>query len=465
VVPPRPKPGRKPATDEPASKRKAQNRESQRAFRARKQQKLTEMQTQVESQEQRHRMEINSKISELHEREARISKLEALLAQYQENDLKTKREIDFWKNESDSLRKQLNERRASVTSSDAQHAGFFQPGVHDSRHDSPTRQTMSTSTPMGNSPQAYGTPSTTGEIGCGKCRTGGPCACIEEIAKFMPAVPLAQTPARTTASPMKGVHVPAQDTAALFAEREIDFTAQFSSKRNNRVDAPRVDARPSIAFLTQTNEADSRCGFCTDESNCLCRDASLQAQNDYSDALSPQARPHAATTPNDTDGCSTTGPGTCADCVRDPKQRAWCQRVAQLKHSDEDYFSSQSPRSRHSSSSGLDPIEPRTHYAPVTTPGVSIGCSDAYKLFDGRVPTDQETMDWSTLKPISPSATKIDNLPGLGLPGRKYSAIELDTAGVIATLQQTMGPLTPREKDGDYAQLVLKAQERRHTPV
>ncbi|EPQ66639.1 hypothetical protein BGT96224_4650 [Blumeria graminis f. sp. tritici 96224] len=33
VIPPRPKPGRKPATDTPPTKRKAQNRAAQRAFR------------------------------------------------------------------------------------------------------------------------------------------------------------------------------------------------------------------------------------------------------------------------------------------------------------------------------------------------------------------------------------------------------------------------------------------------
>jgi hypothetical protein len=78
-IPPRPKPGRKPATDEPASKRKAQNRESQRAFRARKVAKLEEMQSTLDACAMRHREELEfteaSYKHELAEKMADIAKL------------------------------------------------------------------------------------------------------------------------------------------------------------------------------------------------------------------------------------------------------------------------------------------------------------------------------------------------------------------------------------------------------
>lgn len=467
VVPPRPKPGRKPATDEPASKRKAQNRESQRAFRARKAAKLTEMQTQVEDAEQRHRQALNEKMIELNDKELRINQLESLVAQLKESEKRTAQERDFWKGraiEHEEMVKQMKERNSPTGWGD-KHTAFFQPRMPNSRQDSPTRESLSAFTPLANTPQAYDTPKTM-DIGCGNCKAGGPCACMEEMAKlsntaFMAAVPLTQLPTRTSTSPMKGIKV--QSTAAesaIFAEREIDFTAQFANKRT------RLDTRPSIAFLTQTSEADSKCGFCTDDSNCLCRDASLQSVQRAGDDMAPPSRDWNGATPNEvtpsSNDCSTTGPGTCPDCMKDPKQKAWCQRVAQLKSSStSDYFSG-SPTSRNSSiSSGLDPIEPHTNYAPVSDMGLSsrysIGCSEAYKLFDGRVPTDQDNMDWSTLKPISPSARQ-DTLPSLHAP-RKYSALELDTAGVIATLQQSMGPLHPRKEDGAHADLVRIAQE------
>lgn len=48
VLPPRPKPGRKPSTDTPSTKRKAQNRAAQRAFRERKARKVSELEVMLE---------------------------------------------------------------------------------------------------------------------------------------------------------------------------------------------------------------------------------------------------------------------------------------------------------------------------------------------------------------------------------------------------------------------------------
>lgn len=53
VIPPRPKPGRKPSLEAPPSKRKAQNRESQRAYRERKAIAVKELETQLAQQAQR----------------------------------------------------------------------------------------------------------------------------------------------------------------------------------------------------------------------------------------------------------------------------------------------------------------------------------------------------------------------------------------------------------------------------
>ena len=47
VLPPRPKPGRKPSLDTPTTKRKAQNRAAQRAFRERKANKIQELELSI----------------------------------------------------------------------------------------------------------------------------------------------------------------------------------------------------------------------------------------------------------------------------------------------------------------------------------------------------------------------------------------------------------------------------------
>ncbi|KAH7134981.1 hypothetical protein B0J11DRAFT_426877, partial [Dendryphion nanum] len=410
VIPPRPKPGRKPATDEPASKRKAQNRESQRAFRARKAAKLTEMQDHVETTQQKHKHQLMEKeaietrlreeIRELKEKNRRLETEVAAMT----------RERDYWKS---------------------------------NRH-SQSSQSLPT-----NDLNTYNTPRTL--IGCGSCKSDGECACMDQISKldsspaFMSGTSLDTFPPRRISLPME-MQPLVNDP---YVDREIDFTSQFSSKKN------RHDTKTSINFMTQPHEP---CGFCTDDNNCLCRDQSLQLhssmdQNVHTPIGSRQP-------PTDR---SVSAPGTCDDCMRDPKKKAWCQRVAQLKRSETDYFSSR-PRSRNSAmSSPLDPMEPRI--APGPTPHInssnrsSIGCSDAYKLFDGRVPVDQDNMDWSSLNPHSPAIRK-DTLPAID-PSRTYSALELDTAGVIATLQQTIGPLLPRREDGPHANLVNIAESQR----
>lgn len=68
VLPPRPKPGRKPATDVPATKRKAQNREAQRAFRERRAARVAELEeilSDVKSKQVGRERELNESIKNL----------------------------------------------------------------------------------------------------------------------------------------------------------------------------------------------------------------------------------------------------------------------------------------------------------------------------------------------------------------------------------------------------------------
>src|SRR4051812_14305202 len=68
VIPPRPKPGRKPATDTPPTKRKAQNRAAQRAFRERRAARVGELEEQMEEEKHIHEQtvrELQDRISHL----------------------------------------------------------------------------------------------------------------------------------------------------------------------------------------------------------------------------------------------------------------------------------------------------------------------------------------------------------------------------------------------------------------
>jgi hypothetical protein len=426
VVPPRPKPGRKPATDEPASKRKAQNRESQRAFRARKAAKITEMQEQVDALSKKHRDELSAALAEQ-------QRLSLELNNAREATERVTKERDYWKDRSNqteaqhnTLQQRLREQNYPLNPYNDQQAVFFP------QHSSPTRS------PMG-SFSGYSSPKSMDQIGCGDCKLGGHCACIAKFAEvpnpFAGPIPNFQPPSRASASPLKGVQFQPADP---FADRETDFTGRYAKRQ-------KVDPRPSVTLLAQSsNDPDSKCGFCTDESNCLCRNQTLQYQQvpRYDNGVRPLS------------GVKTSEPGSCDACQSNPRQRAWCRRIAELKK--EEF--QPTPTSRNSSiGSILDTMEP--HIPDASTPygaKQTLGCSEAFKLFDGRVPMDPDNLEWMSHIRRVPSQARRDTMMHRS---RQYSAIELDTAGIIATLGNSMQPLRTRAEDGENTDIVRMAQE------
>jgi hypothetical protein len=102
----------------------------------------------------------------------------------------------------------------------------------------------------------------------------------------------------------------------------------------------------------------------------------------------------------------------------------------------------------------LSPLNSRTDsvvdFPPEKRNNSTIGCNDAFKLLDTvRMPMDSDRMDWiRTLKPVNVNAG------GMGLgrpvpmePMRRYSALELDTASIIATLQQSAANESRERRD------------------
>ncbi|KAI5303477.1 hypothetical protein KEM56_007505, partial [Ascosphaera pollenicola] len=97
VVPPRPKPGRKPATDTPPTKRKAQNRAAQRAFRERRAARVSELEEQMRQVEEEHNREISSL-------KAQIDSLSVQLQQY-------RNETGWWEKRCQNLEGELQVER------------------------------------------------------------------------------------------------------------------------------------------------------------------------------------------------------------------------------------------------------------------------------------------------------------------------------------------------------------------
>ncbi|KAI9725030.1 MAG: hypothetical protein M1812_000306 [Candelaria pacifica] len=371
VLPPRPKPGRKPATDTPPTKRKAQNRAAQRAFRERRASKVGELEEHI-----RH-------IEEEDEREQtglreHITRLEADVENY-------RAELEAWGNRAQALERELTNERAqkeqlrvearNLSQSDHETTDAVSPplGKPPSQEEPSRPQKLSgqgsTINLLGEEGGVIGcgncTPETRCEcmeqalkeepMGCGKCSVDTNCKCIEQAFGTSEIAWSRDLPAPTSKrphSPTKVVNNKRhQDRRAKIEaeELEIDFTAMYASnKARNRFNVMDSPERASPAMDRDP------CGFCSDGSHCLCAELELEATNDISEQTQlPPIRSHITPPPSDGDvQCSNNkieplhpnmsrslplsnpcanGPGTCAQCQKDPQSTLFCKSVAAMR--------------------------------------------------------------------------------------------------------------------------------------
>ncbi|KAL6706219.1 hypothetical protein ACN47E_005954 [Coniothyrium glycines] len=449
TVPPRPKPGRKPATDEPASKRKAQNRESQRAFRARKVQKVNDLAGELETMKREHRRQMIERAND-------IDQLEQNVRFLMQQNQRLAQDAQYWKDLHHGIPRPINHHVHF-----ADYTALYMHAQQDAQAESPL--CMSTPGALLTTPaaHAYGTPNTE-TFGCGNCKPDS-CACLDEITNDMTiennvltpmdAVPL---PSRKRSTSMRGIEQSTPTSIADDAQlqdMEVDFTTRF----------------------TRTTEAleGPGCGFCDNNPDvCLCRDESLRPI--AMDGFAALSRVASRDSMQDMKPKPLLkGPGSCSDCQANPRQREWCQgvaaRVAQLK------AEATPPRSRRGSSKSitLDVMEPKVessidHNKACASPvgERSIGCSEAFKLLDGRVPMDIDNMDWRNLKPVPHIPMhRNDRNDSFTMEPGTYSAIELDASSILTTLQHSRRALEPRPSDGAHASLVRIAEERRRATL
>lgn len=276
-------------------------------------------------------------------------------------------------------------------------------------------------------------------MGCDRC-TKDHCACFAEMTNDAAYEGDAMT------GILRGGHAESDDEKPIDpAELETDFTAAF--RKPNSTEFSSTEDKPD-------------CGFCAGEPDiCLCKGGSDQLGNESTSlartamGLSSEKKPNMA----------MTGPGSCADCQANPQQRAWCQRVAQLRSE------ATPPNSRRNSSKSttLETMEPKASTSidmsnstpPPAVSGRTVGCSEAFKLLDGRVDTE---MDWRQLKPVPQTFAQQDaRKDTFTMEPGMYSAMELDASSILTTLQHAQRPLRPRETDGTHVRLIQEAEERR----
>lgn len=212
VIPPRPKPGRKPATDTPPTKRKAQNRAAQRAFRERRAARVGELEEQLEAENLEHEKALQAlqdKIRRLEmDAQALQSRCEVLENMLDKERAERSKEVDVLRRRLHDATQQQHPRQQSLPSlasvPHAQHTFAPQPlrhhrpsapsaRVHEGRA-STSSLTSAVSPNDNNTPHR---PATTHSFsisqiisppedieqaptGCGNCEPTGPCACADE---------------------------------------------------------------------------------------------------------------------------------------------------------------------------------------------------------------------------------------------------------------------------------------------
>ncbi|KAM0433936.1 hypothetical protein ACHAPT_003880 [Fusarium lateritium] len=390
VIPPRPKPGRKPATDTPPTKRKAQNRAAQRAFRERRAARVGELEEQLDQQreaQEKHETELKDKIHELEldvqSFRSRCMLLENMLDRERQDRIRVETEAE-------TLKRRLDE---GVFSSGYQSRSMSTSHPFDGLQ-SPTSQQQRHSLPDGRPDRQSGhsfsisqiiSPPETLDINastddtaitCGNCSPNGPCACAEEVMKtaangcskcgltsscqclgeVADALNRSQDlkrPASPSGDISEKRHRPNHD------EAETDFTAMYSRKATTHVTQDSYTTPSQVPLLDPMPFRDG-CGFCKDGTYCVCADTSLATPAmTPNDTLPPISQQVQTPPPSETDvvtptlamemtadgavklprrtpqnqsserrGCGPNGPGSCAQCQADPKSGLFCRLMA-----------------------------------------------------------------------------------------------------------------------------------------
>jgi len=349
VVPPRPKPGRKPATDTPPTKRKAQNRAAQRAFRERRAARVGELEEQLEEQrEERDKTEreLKEKIRvlelDLQSFRSKCSLLENLLERERQERIRVESEAETLRRRSESTFSNNHNRGNNLPS--IQHTSRFMAGGTLPYNQTPQMPLAAVSSPSESrtvtrtamqafaisqiiSPPDPSDPlSNPTDLTCGNCQPDGPCACVEEAlrsvqeptcgkctlgttcqcmeetlqtldASSLPPPQQQQQPKRSSSpsnSGPSGKRLRAAPSATPITSIETDFTNAFKKKEPLEPVINRPSQLPSqlsIDFTPRiTIPPRDSCGFCEDGTYCVCAEAaisgsSLGESNDSSSSL------------------------------------------------------------------------------------------------------------------------------------------------------------------------------------
>ncbi|CAI5757325.1 unnamed protein product [Candida verbasci] len=312
VLPPRPKPGRKPSVDTPASKRKAQNRAAQRAFRERRATRVQELEQklmEVEKEKDIKEMALVNTINKLKLENQFLQKgLEQLRMEMsqlkQQNAQKTNSTNNSTGptiNKSQSRNSVNNNQPSPINHNSISPAGSsysLQQISPAPSADSPQNSFASYRPPSSNTLTPISNNTTPGKVNnitaqdaanfdCGVCLKDN-CLC-ESVGLKEPSKPDDnEILDLSTFKPQPAVSLNKKRKRKLKVineedDQEIDFTKKFSTKTKPMPDLKKlksVDNKQQHSANNDIFNEDSpmeNCGFCSDDTPCVCREAAKEA--------------------------------------------------------------------------------------------------------------------------------------------------------------------------------------------
>ncbi|KAI1127833.1 hypothetical protein F5Y10DRAFT_187327 [Nemania abortiva] len=491
VIPPRPKPGRKPATDTPPTKRKAQNRAAQRAFRERRAARVGELEEELEEQREEHER-LQQQLH--HQIETLNVEVESLRNQYgalKDTLEKERAERAAITNELESLRRRWRDEASGISSRNGSfmsHHGRVQS--FSSQHQTPRGSLTNNTSIQHNStasfsiqqmvspPDSSASASHPGEspdaAGCGNCTSTGACACVDSVlakttvecgkcsigtsCECLEAVlnsSAAETELKRKPSSIPALAPEEKRQKADPYPNEIDFTAMFSSKKKVSVAVP----APTEALLPAQLPLPPResCGFCTESSYCMCAEAAA------AQTLPPMGQQVQTPPPSEDDvgpipmevtstgaiklpslrslnrnsfqparkssGCGANGPGTCSQCLRDPKSGLFCRSLAATFARESGSTSGGCCGGSAGSGCCKSTNPPAQTSNPNPSIGVSLSCADAYQTLSSHPGFDRASDELESWLPKLRAVPKPSNTLG-------RTALDVETASIMGVLKE-----------------------------
>lgn len=344
VIPPRPKPGRKPATDTPPTKRKAQNRAAQRAFRERRAARVQELEEQIKEIEDGHDIRVAGLSEQINNLSQEVEQCREEMGWWRDRCHSLEKEVSIERSAKEALVKEF---RTSFSPSNSNKSTAIPdsvplpPRTRPSTRSSRMEGVVPTSTDRNKEDDQQNVP-----LGCNDCSQTH-CQCIEDAF----GTPIDTHESSRARHPPHGVGSPEREHAEPDIkpdpeEMEIDFTSRFAA----------VPAQPTTHTHNHNDsEASSPpvdpCGFCQDGTPCICAEMAAQEQQQQRGRRNSFENPRLAPiqsisqfTPPPSDGdvrsevtlppiseatnpCAN-GPGTCAQCQADPRSTLFCKTLA-----------------------------------------------------------------------------------------------------------------------------------------